>query len=142
MILFIVVLLGALLGAFLLPADALTIRDDQGGRIDFYLARADALKRSHDTVRVDGACNSACTLLVASVPRGRVCVTERASLGFHRAWEVDRQGQPVDSPRWTHVLTRYYPPAFKAWIAAHGGLAVEEKIMGAADLRRLYRACP
>src|SRR5438046_10688058 len=94
----------ALLAAISVQAHALTIRDDHGGRIDFYLARAAALRHSSDIIRVDGPCNSACTLLVSAVPASRVCVTKRASLGFHSAWQPDGLEHLIDALDGTAVL--------------------------------------
>ena len=36
-------------------------------------------------VRVTGPCKSACTVLLKHLPRGNICVTPEASLGFHQA---------------------------------------------------------
>src|SRR5438876_12208201 len=120
--------LGALVGIVIAlfgitPASAtVRIHDNYGGRIDKYIRRFAQMRRSGEHVIVDGTCNSACTLLVGSIPEGRICVTERASLGFHAAWVFGMGRQQVPSPQWTDVLWRNYPDPIRDWIDRHGGL--------------------
>ena len=64
--------------AFLIPAEAYTVKYDRGGKINTYLHRADLLNH----VRIDGHCYSSCTLYLRSK---NVCATHRAVLGFHAA---------------------------------------------------------
>src|SRR5262249_56193355 len=72
-------------------------------------------------IRGDGSGNSACTLLLGTIPRRRICVTERASLGFHAAWVFDDRGNQIESPGWTSVLWRNYPQSIREWIKRNGG---------------------
>ncbi len=44
---------------------------------------------------IGGACLSACTLVLGIVPRSKICVTRRATLGFHAAWMPGPNGKPV-----------------------------------------------
>src|SRR5690606_9319691 len=71
------------------------IADDRGGRIGTYLDRYQALSRSDETVAIDGLCASACTLVLGTVSHDRICVTPRARLGFHAAWDMGAHGRPV-----------------------------------------------
>jgi hypothetical protein len=89
-------------------AQALTITYDPGGRIDRYEAHWRAIASSGETVRIDGLCNSACTLLTGLVPPRRVCVTPRAVLSFHAAW-MEATGPAVASAPATAELMRIYP---------------------------------
>ena len=50
---------------------------------------------------IDGACLSACTLVLGIVPRERICVTQRAMLGFHAAWMPGPAG-PAGAERGRH----------------------------------------
>src|SRR5437588_13050504 len=92
---------GALLGALLMllgitsAAATIRIHDDPGGRIDKYLQKFAKLRHSRERIIVDGTCNSACTLLLGTVPRNRICVTERASRGFHAGCVFDDEGHQV-----------------------------------------------
>jgi hypothetical protein len=145
--------LGALLGALLMlvsittltgvtsAAATIRIHDDPGGRIDKYLQKFAKLRHSRERIIVDGTCNSACTLLLGTVPRNRICVTERASLGFHAAWVFDDEGNQVESPSWTSVLWRNYPPPIRGWIRRNGGLTPRMIFLRGNELTALYPLC-
>src|ERR1700687_4797194 len=98
--------LGALLGALLMvlgitsASATIRIHDDPGGRIDRYLQRFAKLRHSGERIIVDGTCNSACTLLLGTIQHSRICVTARASLGFHAAWVFDGRGKQGGGRRW------------------------------------------
>ena len=141
--------LGALAGALLMlvstelhsaPA-TIRIQDDRGGRIDKYLQRFAKLRDSGESIVVDGTCNSACTLLVGTIPRRRICVTERASLGFHAAWVFDEDGNQVQSRGWTNVLWRNYPPNIRDWITRNGGLTRRMIFLHGDELNVMYPLC-
>jgi len=117
------------------------IHSDPGGRIDQYLDRYNQIRLSGQHVIVDGTCNSACTLLLGSVPRDKICFTEQASLGFHAAWQFDDAGRPVASPSWTRVLWRNYPRAIRTWITRHGGLTPRMIFLRGGALTALYPRC-
>src|ERR1700756_4285443 len=73
------------------------IRHDRGGRIDMYLHRYDGVRKSGQKVIVDGPCLSACTVLLGTIPKDRICVTGRASFGFHAAWVPAGRGRQAPS---------------------------------------------
>src|SRR5271155_4696577 len=69
------------------PARAdLHITRDHGGYVDEYKAKYARIRDHHERVIIDGICNSACTLVFGIVPMNKICVTPRASLGFHQAY--------------------------------------------------------
>ena len=70
-----------------------------------------------------GIYNSACTLVFGIVPLSRVCVTPRASLGFHEAYydKAFTFGIKVTSAEGTSELMSTYPPPVKDWIRRNGG---------------------
>ena len=117
------------------------IHSDPGGRIDQYLDRYNQIRLSGQHVVVDGTCNSACTLLLGSVPRDKICFTEQASLGFHAAWQFDDAGRPVASPSWTRVLWRNYPRPIRTWIMRHGGLTPHMIFLRGEALTSFYPRC-
>ncbi len=89
-----------LLLALTVPASAdLRITRDLGGYVDQYKTKYARVRDASERVVIDGICNSACTLLLGMVPLSRVCVTPRASLGFHQAYYDKRwtAGQKVTS---------------------------------------------
>src|SRR6185312_10472021 len=69
------------------PARAdLRITGDHGGYVEEYKAKYQRIRDRHERVIIDGICNSACTLVFGIVPLNRICVTPRASVGFHQAY--------------------------------------------------------
>jgi hypothetical protein len=120
---------------------AVRIDGDPGGRIDQYLSRFEALRGTGERVVVDGPCNSACTLLLGKLPRRQICVTDRASLGFHAAWTPDEAGRPVASAVWTRVLWSNYPQQIRQWISRHGGLTPRMIYLRGQELDSMYPRC-
>jgi ClpP class serine protease len=59
------------------------ILSSSGGSVSGYLKFYSQLRQSGERVVIDGPCFSACTLVLSTVPRKRICVTSRAVLGFH-----------------------------------------------------------
>jgi hypothetical protein len=96
-------------------------------------------------VIIDGVCNSACTLVLGIVPLNKICVTPRASMGFHQAYYDKRYtgGLYVASYAGTGELMSYYPDTLKEWIEQQGGLARKMKsIKNGADLWAIIDPCP
>ena len=62
------------------------ITRDFGGLVDQYKAKYTKIRDRGERVIIDGICNSACTLVLGIVPASRICVTPKASLGFHAAY--------------------------------------------------------
>ena len=128
------------------PARAdLHITSDHGGYVSEYKAKYERIRDSHERVIIDGICNSACTLVFGIVPLNRVCVTPRASLGFHEAYydKAFTFGIKVTSAEGTADLMSYYPDSVKDWIRRNGGLTTEmKKIKNGEDLWRIVDPCP
>src|SRR5213082_847077 len=69
------------------PARAeLHITRDHGGYVTEYKAKYERIRDRKERVIIDGICNSACTLVFGIVPMNKICVTPRASIGFHLAY--------------------------------------------------------
>ena len=95
----IALLAATILAAYDVPASAtVRISSDPGGQIGPYLDKLKSLRSSGQSVIIDGPCLSACTMVLGMIPRDRICVTSRARLGFHAAWQFDDSGRPVASP--------------------------------------------
>ena len=117
------------------------IEDDKGGSLGKYLLMFAAIRDSGDRVVIDGSCFSACTLVTAMIPKDRVCITERAMLGFHATWVGDEVGNPRISAEGTELLYQLYPPMIRRWISRHGGLGPNMIVMKGRELANFYRAC-
>jgi hypothetical protein len=117
------------------------ITDDRGGRIGTYVDKYQSLRSSGDTVMIDGLCASACTIVLGAVPANRICVTSRANLGFHAAWDFGADGRAVTNPEATRMLYQMYPPTIRHWIAAHGGLTPRMLFLHGRQLLSMYHPC-
>src|SRR5262245_55454593 len=76
-------------------AASVRIAHDPGGALDDYSKRYSALRDSGDSVMVDGPCDSFCTLVLVYVPKDRICVTGKASFGFHLVVGGPNDSYPV-----------------------------------------------
>jgi hypothetical protein len=120
---------------------AVRIADDRGGRIGNYLDKYQALRSSGETIIIDGLCASACTMVLGSVSHDRICVTSRANLGFHAAWDAGADGRAVTNPAATKMLYSMYPSAVKRWISAQGGLTPRMIFLQGKQLMSMYKPC-
>jgi hypothetical protein len=117
------------------------ISDDIGGRIGAYVDQYSQVRNSGERVVIDGACLSACTLVLGIVPRNRICVTRRATLGFHAAWMPGPNGKPVPSAVGTQALWDMYPSHVRQWINARGGLSAKMMFLRGRELMSMYPEC-
>ena len=136
----VVAALVALAGADTAWAD-MHIRMDTGGRIDAYLHRYATVRKSGQRVIVDGPCLSACTVLLGTIPKDRICVTGRASFGFHAAWVPTGGGRQAPSALGDRMLWANYPAPVREWITKHGGLTKRIIYLRGRELTALYPAC-
>jgi hypothetical protein len=128
------------------PARAdLHITRDHGGYVEEYKVKYERVRDRKERVIIDGICNSACTMVFGIVPMNKICVTPRASLGFHQAYydKAFTFGMKVISYEGTSDLMGYYPQPVKDWIARNGGLTPEmKKIKNGMDLWKIVDPCP
>ena len=112
-----------------------------GGRIGHYVETYSQVRQTGERVVIDGACLSACTLVLGIVPRDRICVTRRATLGFHAAWMPGPEGKPVPSAVGTQALWELYPQHVKRWINSRGGLSAKMMFLRGRELSAMYPEC-
>ena len=128
------------------PARAdLHITRDHGGYVEEYKTKYARIRDRKERVIIDGICNSACTLVFGIVPMNKICVTPRASLGFHQAYydKAFTFGIKVTSSNGTSDLMSYYPVTVKDWIRRNGGLTTEmKKIKNGDELWKIVDPCP
>ena len=120
---------------------AIRISNDQGGQIGPYLDTFAMVNRSGDKVIIDGPCLSACTMVLGMVPRDRICVTPRARLGFHAAWNPGENGRPVTSNAGTRALWDVYPSRVRSWLLKRGGLKPRMVYLHGRELASMYTTC-
>jgi hypothetical protein len=137
------VVFGAVLTAlsFSSASAAVRITGDNGGQIGPYLENLMALRDSGQSVVIDGPCLSACTMVLGVIPRNRICVTQRARLGFHAAWNPGMDGRPTTNRGGTQLLMAVYPKHVKNWIKRRGGLTPQMKYLTGRELASMYPTC-
>ena len=136
-------LVGLLLPVVLVqPSNAMKrIAGDMGGPLGEYLLAFAGIRDAGERVMIDGRCFSACTLVTALVPRDKICITERAMLGFHAGWFENTAGERVASPTGTRVLYEMYPATIRNWITRKGGLGARTIVLEGRELAAIYRYC-
>jgi hypothetical protein len=136
-------LIAALAGALMISPASATIRiaGDGGGQIGAYIQRHAAMRQSGERVVIDGPCLSACTMVLGAIPRNRICVTSRAVLGFHAAYDLDQSGQQVTSYGGTSLLMAHYPQHVRSWIARRGGLSRQMMFLSGRGLASMFAPC-
>ena len=117
------------------------ITRDPGGLIVEYAQRFLQARTSGEQVVLDGACLSACTLAIALVPRGQVCATSKAVLGFHAAWRPTSDGGKTTSFVATQAMMELYPADVRDWIGRHGGLTPRMIFLRGRALSAMVPAC-
>lgn len=117
------------------------ISDDNGGQIGDYLQRFRVLRQSGERVEIDGVCASACTMLLGTIPASRICVTPRAVLEFHGAWDPTPWGGQVGNSAGNRILWSIYPGRVRRWISRHGGLGPRLIALRGRELAAMYPAC-
>lgn len=141
-------LAGALASVFITVAAStvasaeIRIVGDPGGEVSAYLHRFHEIRDSGQRVVIDGPCLSACTLLTGIIPHDRVCITQRAMLGFHAAsYYDDATRSLVPTRAGSRLVMSLYPPAIRRWINVHGGLTPHLIRLRGRDLAALYHTC-
>jgi hypothetical protein len=120
---------------------AVRIAGDRGGQIGTYVSKFQRLRSSGETVIIDGLCASACTIVLGAVPRDKICVTPRATLGFHAAYDFGANGHTITDRDATVMLYSMYPMPVQRWIAARGGLTPQMIFLHGRQLQAMYQPC-
>ena len=140
-------LLTGLLAAVLLVAGMGTshavvrIAEDRGGRIGTYVDKYQGLRTSGEEVIIDGLCASACTIVLGAVSHDKICVTSKANLGFHAAWDFGANGRAITNPEATQMLYSMYPSPIRHWISQRGGLTPRMIFLHGRQLQTMFRPC-
>jgi hypothetical protein len=117
------------------------ISDDRGGRIGTYVTKFQRLRSSGESVIIDGLCASACTIVLGAVPHDKICVTSRATLAFHAAYDYGTKGRTITDREATMMLYSMYPMPVQRWIAARGGLTPQLIFLRGKVLQAMYKPC-
>jgi hypothetical protein len=120
---------------------AVRITNDRGGQIVTYVLKYQRLASAGESVIIDGLCASACTIVLSELPHEKICVTSRATLGFHAAWNLGPNGRTFTDPEATLMLYSAYPTPVRRWIARKGGLKPHVMFLRGKPLQAMYRSC-
>lgn len=123
---------------FLTPVKPVVVDGiDPGGQVGTYLEFWKRVSETGLPVIIDGACISACTLVLSQVPEDRICMTERGSFGFHAA--SDDNGVNIEI---TTLLNRtLFPEWVQEFIKSLGPLTDEVKYAIQDDFKDHIRKC-
>lgn len=119
------------------------IRNNPGGDVRKFLAAAAEVRRGPKRmIVIDGPCASACAIF-ADVARKRVCITDRASFGFHKA-SVFRAQDLGGVRKWERV--RRHDPEHSRdianWVYRNGGFPMKGlNVMSAHEAAQFWRRC-
>jgi len=117
------------------------IKDDPGGYLHEYDERYQKIAGSSAQIVIDGECSSACTTILGYVPLERICVTDKAWLGFHAPTEEDASGNWVETPEGTAEVMEHYPKPVRDWITHKGGLEAEMIYLEGPELQKILKRC-
>ena|SRR6266705_2118520 len=135
-------LAAALLLAGVRASDAVVrIVQDPGGQIGTYVDKYQGVRSSGEIVIIDGFCASAWTIVLGTIPHDKICVTSRAKLGFHAAWDPGSNGRKITNPEATQALYSMYPFEVRRWIDQRGGLTPQMIFLSGRELAGMYRPC-
>lgn len=124
--------------------DVCVVRYNPGGEINKFLAAARAVRAGAlRQVIIDGPCLSACAIF-ADVARERVCITDRATFGFHKArlYAV----HPARGGRAHYQEVRRQDPDHSAdvagWVRRNGGFPDEGYLMmSSREASQIWQRC-
>jgi hypothetical protein len=77
---------------------------DGGGIVIAYFAKYWDLRDQRADVRVEGECDSACTMVLGIIPLAHICATPNAEFGFHSALREGKYAKAM-----TEVMWEMYP---------------------------------
>jgi hypothetical protein len=125
------------------PGEVCVVRLSPGGELGRFLSAAVAINGgAKRLVIIDGPCNSACAIF-ADYARDRVCVTDRASFGFHKGsvYLAERYGRSVR----LRLHARRDPDHsydIAAWVQRNGGFPRRGmNVMTAGEATQFWRRC-
>lgn len=129
--------------------NTITIKRDLGGSLSDYIMKYVVLAKHGTSVIIDGECDSACTLMVGILDRDKICITEKAQLGFHASGYVDGLGKTqydADGGRTlsesgTRLMLDFYPRDIRRWIDKNGGLGQDIINLKQPEISKYFEPC-
>lgn len=121
------------------------IRYSPGGDVALFQAAAKAVRAgARRRVIIDGPCLSACAIF-ADMVRSRVCITSRASFGFHKASVFAVHTSSDGTGQKLRLVAREDPPQSRDisnWVRRNGGFPTRGmRTMSNRQAARFFRRC-
>ena len=118
------------------------ITADRGGLLTDYAERFLSARATGEQVVIDGACLSACTLVVGMLPRDKVCATLQSGARVPRGLAADEEWrQGVNSPPASQMMMEVYPADLRNWIVRRGGLTTKMIFLQGRELAAIVPSC-
>lgn len=120
------------------------VRSNPGGDVRRFVAAARAVRAgAKRLVVIDGPCASACVIF-ADIARDRVCITDRATFGFHKATLFRAERRTGGERRWRQIAR--HDPVHSAdidrWVRRNGGFPSRGlRMMDNRDAGQFWRRC-
>lgn len=112
-------------------------REDPGGNVFDYLAKYRNWYHQEATVRVEGECDSACTLVLGMMPLDRICATANAEFGFHAAARDGHYAKAM-----TELMWEMYPARVIRLLTPLGlGVAKPQFRLVYIDAQKIVQPC-
>ncbi len=110
---------------------------DPGGIVIQYFAKYWDLREQRTDVRVEGECDSACTMVLGIIPLDHICATPNAEFGFHSASINGKYAKSM-----TEVMWEMYPDRVKRLLAPLGlGKAKDHPEIVYIDAQKIVPPC-
>lgn len=115
------------------------ISEDMGGILLEYIAKYVTWEKNGDTVRIEGSCVSACTVVLGIIPASRICATRNSELAFHSAVLAPRD---IYTEEGTRLIWFFYHGRTERVLARHGwGGPSEHADLIIIDAQEIVRPC-
>jgi hypothetical protein len=123
------------------PRTKTVLYEEPGGVLQEHERRWIMLAATGNEVEIRGPCMSACTMIMAYIPKERLCFGDYASLQFHLARNSTSEINLITS----QYMVNSYPQNIRDWLMARGGVAKMTTDYWSLDAEELwdmgYRKC-
>lgn len=93
---------------------------NNGGNLSEFVAYWRTVAIAPDVVKIFGPCASGCTMVMAYIPKERLCFGPRGALLFHQA-RLNAKDWWISSPETSKWMIDKYPANIRHWVMAKGG---------------------
>jgi hypothetical protein len=93
---------------------------NNGGNLSEFVAYWRTVAIAPDVVKIFGPCASGCTMVMAYIPKERLCFGPRGALLFHQA-RRNAKDWWISSPETSKWMIDKYPANIRHWVMAKGG---------------------